>query len=254
MVSSALQPSRPWHEQDAYWEAVAASMFTPQRWREAARDVARVMRLVGPRRGASVLDLGCGAGIHALELGRCGYRVLGVDRTRRFVDAAARAAAAEGLPVEFTCEDMRTFVRPSAFDVAISLYTSFGYFEDPSDERRVVTNLFRSLRAGGTVLIDTDGREVFERGFTPRFCRPAGDAIACEERTLSADHRWVHSRVTLHSDRASTELRFQYRLYSARDLSEILCACGFVSTRAFGGLDGRPYDDRARRLVILARR
>ncbi len=36
---------------------------------------------------------------------------------------------------------MRQFQRPAAFDGALNLYSSFGYFERPDDDLRVLRNL-----------------------------------------------------------------------------------------------------------------
>lgn len=44
---------------------------------------------------------------------------------------------------------MRTFRRPAAFDGAVNLYTSFGYFDDQEEDRRVLRNLRESLRPAG---------------------------------------------------------------------------------------------------------
>ena len=41
-----------------------------------------------------------------------------------------------------------------------NLYTSFGYFEDRHDDERVLTNIFDSLRPGGTTVIDVVGKEL----------------------------------------------------------------------------------------------
>ena len=144
-----------WHERDEYWEAVAQTIFSPERKGRARDEVTGVVSLLGLRDGASILDLGCGIGIHALEFARRGYHATGVDRTRSFVADATREAQSNGLPAEFVCADMREFQRLNYFDAAISLFTSFGYFEDPGDERAVAANLQRSLRCGGSVLIDT---------------------------------------------------------------------------------------------------
>ena len=66
----------------------------------------------------------------ALELARRGFRVTGVDRTRLYLERAARRAREEGLEVELVREDMRRFRRPEAFAAAVNLFTSFGYFDD----------------------------------------------------------------------------------------------------------------------------
>ena len=226
-----------WHEQDQYWEAVAETIFSPARESQARDEVTAVVSLLGLRDGASILDLGCGVGIHALQFARRGYHATGVDRTRSFVADATREAQSNGLPAEFVCAGMRDFQRPNYFDAAISLFTSFGYFEDPADERAVAANLHRSLRRDGSVLIDTEGREVFERGFPPCVRHRVEATLALEERRMSPDHRWVTGRMRfIEGPRQSEELRFRYRLYSADELAGLLSECGFVSVEVFGGL------------------
>ena len=43
---------------------------------------------------------------------------------------------------------MRDYCEPGRFDVVVNLFGSFGYFEDPEDDRRVVANAYASLRPG----------------------------------------------------------------------------------------------------------
>lgn len=38
---------------------------------------------------------------------------------------------------------MRDFSRPEAFDGALLMFTSFGYLEDPADNRQVLENVHR---------------------------------------------------------------------------------------------------------------
>jgi hypothetical protein len=47
---------------------------------------------------------------------------------------------------------MREFVRPGAFDLVLSMLTSFGYFEDMNENVKVLENIFVSLREGGDSL------------------------------------------------------------------------------------------------------
>jgi len=76
---------------------------------------------------AKVLDLGCGAGRHAIELARRGYQVVGVDISSRLLEAARQRAAQAG--VEITCLQGSVADLPSllgdaaeaAFDAAISI-------------------------------------------------------------------------------------------------------------------------------------
>jgi hypothetical protein len=51
--------------------------------------------------------------------------------------------------VEFVQEDMRHFHRPAAFDLALNLFSSFGYFEDVTEDLQVLRHLHVSLTPGG---------------------------------------------------------------------------------------------------------
>ncbi|MEK7353263.1 MAG: class I SAM-dependent methyltransferase, partial [Chloroflexota bacterium] len=152
-----MQQTKPWHEDDSFWQTWGPLMFPAQRIADATEEVTKIIKLMDIKPGASILDLGCGIGRISLEFARRGFRVTGVDRTTSYLEQARQLAEKEKLNIEFVHGDMRAFVRPDAFDSVVSTYTTFGYFEDPADDRRVVDNVYKSLRPGGTVLIDIHG-------------------------------------------------------------------------------------------------
>ncbi|MEA3403954.1 MAG: class I SAM-dependent methyltransferase [Armatimonadota bacterium] len=124
---------RPWHEDDAFWATWRPAMFGAERWERAPEEVEQALELLHPPDGARILDLCCGPGRHSLELARRGFRVTAVDRTEEYLRSLREAAADEGLEVEAVLEDMRRYRQPAAFDAAINLFTSFGYFEDEAE-------------------------------------------------------------------------------------------------------------------------
>ena len=87
-----MHESRPWHEDDTFWETWGPVMFTDQRLADAVEQVENVISLLGIKPGAHVLDLGCGVGRHSLELARRGFQVTGVDRTQRYLEQASQQA------------------------------------------------------------------------------------------------------------------------------------------------------------------
>jgi SAM-dependent methyltransferase len=247
-------PETPWHQDDDFWETFTDSMFDERRWALAPDEIAEVIDLLRVEPGAHVLDLACGVGRHSLALARLGFRVTGVDRTRHYLEQAAGRAAQEGLHVEFVREDMRTFVRPGAFDAAINLFTSFGYFEDPQDDRRVVQNVCHSLKPGGVFILDMMGKEVLARVFTPRDWVEENGTLFLQERTLSQNWGWIQSRWVLIEKGQRTEFTLGHRLYSATELIALFIDCGFAQADAYGDLDGSPYDHQARRLIVMGRK
>ena len=240
-----------WHEQDKFWETMP--MFSPERIEMAPREVEQVVALLGIEPGARVLDLCCGIGRHSLELARRGYQVTGVDRTAAYLQTARRAASAESLTVEWIEADARQFVRPEAFDHAINLFTSFGYFEDPAEDQLMVEHVFRSLRPGGSLMIDVMGKERLARIFTPRVWEQLPDgSLFLQERRIKDDWTWIENRWILVQDGQPQEFTLGHRLYDGAGLRALLLETGFDSVDLYGTLEGAPYDNNAQRLIAVA--
>jgi SAM-dependent methyltransferase len=243
-----------WHESDEFWIAAGSALFRPAAWEEAAKQSEQLAGLLGLAPGARILDLCCGPGRYAIPLARQGYRVTAVDRTAAFLEEGRRRAEAAGVEVEFVQQDMRRFSRPEAFDATINILTSFGYFEDPEDDRRVVDNVRASLVEDGVFLVDTYGKEVIARIFQARDWDERDGELWLYERRVDAAwsqmvNRWI--RIT---DEERREFHLSHRLFSATELESLILGCGFASARSYGDLVGAPYDQNASRLVVVGRK
>src|SRR5687767_4883512 len=63
------------------------------------------LEALGPVRGRRVLDLGCGHGMAAVVLARCGARVVGCDLSVGYLAEARRRAEANGVLVSWVKAD-----------------------------------------------------------------------------------------------------------------------------------------------------
>jgi len=245
---------KPWFEDESFWENFAPIMFTPDRWAEVPAVTDGVIRFSQVPATASVLDLCCGTGRVLLEFARRGYGCTGVDITPSYVRAARESADDEALDIEWVLQDVRAFVRPSAYDLALNLYISFGYFDDPADDLLFVQNAHASLRAGGTFIIETLGKEVAVRDFTDgEWFEREGFTVLTEYQVADSwgalKNRWI-----LIKDGQRIERTFSQRLYAATELRSLLLAGGFGTVELYGDWDGRPYDQNARILIAVARK
>ena len=241
-----------WYEQEGLWETIGPLIFTNERILSAKEEVEQIVSLLELQPGADVCDLCCGVGRHSLELVRHGLNVTGVDRTALYLEQAKKKAEAKGLDIRFVEQDMRTFCEPNAFDVVINVLTSFGYFEDPADDKRVLENVYKSLKKGGKFLIDIMGKEVLARIFQERRWRQEDGLIVLEEGKVRDDWGSIDNRWIIIKDGKQQECRFSLRLYSAVELCELLKSCGFAQVKTFGDLTGSPYDHTAKRLIVVA--
>jgi SAM-dependent methyltransferase len=244
-----------WFEDDTLWESLESFLFSQLRSSAMTeREIEQMLILLHPPPGAAVLDLCCGPGRHSLALARRGFQVTGVDRTARYLATARAAATREGLLIEFVQEDMRHFQRPAAFDLALNLFSSFGYFADEAENLQVLQHLHASLKPGGQVLLEMAGKEPLARTFQPRTWQRHAerDEYLLEERIVQEGWRWVENHwIWIHGPEQRV-FTFRLRLYSGAELLDLLSAAGFSAVQLYGSLAGTPYDHTAPRLVAVA--
>jgi len=242
-----------WFADDAFWTEVYPFEFPREMIDAGDAQVEKALRLDGvPQRGHA-LDVGCGPGRHAIPLARRGFRVTAIDLSAFHLAKAAQAAAAANVEIELVRADMRTFACPDRFDLALSLFTSFGYFEDKADDLRVLKGIHGNLRDGGTLVMDVMSKERLARIFQASASQKAPDGALLVQRHEIVDD-WTRVRnewTIIRGDRART-FAFTVRVYSGQELRELLVAAGFEQVALYGALDQRPYGLHAERLVAVA--
>jgi SAM-dependent methyltransferase len=202
-----------------------------------------------------VLDLGCGPGRWAIPLAKRGFRATGVDRTRCLLAQARAKARTAGARIEWIQLDMRDFVRPGAFDLAISMLTSFGYFDDKGEDLVVLRNIFTSLRPGGACLIDVAGKEILARIYQPTTSNPlqGGGQLVQRHEVFDGWSRVRNEWILIRHGRTRT-FKFHHTIYSGQELRERLEQVGFKNVKLYGDLNGGAYGVNAQRLVVVGRK
>ena len=248
------RPAPDWFADEAFWEALYPFLFSEAARAGALADVAAIKALVG-RPVTTILDLCCGPGRHSVAFAKQGSRVTGVDRSPFLLDRAREYAAQEDVDVRWVQDDMREYIEPGTFDCAVNLFTSFGYFDDPADNRRVLANVHASLVPGGVFVLDLAGKEVAARLYQPCGTQelPDGSVLVQRRKVIDDWARMENDWSILRNGRVQS-FRFRHWLYSAVELRELVSSVGFVDIEVFGRLAGSPYDAGADRLVIRAYR
>lgn len=222
---------------------------------EAARGEAEfAARELGLAPGDRVLDLACGAGRHSAPLAAAGCAVVGLDLSRPLlVEARARL----GTTVPLVRADMRGLPFAPVFAAVVSFFTSFGYFTEEGEDRRVLSEMARVVTAGGGLFLDLPDRETTIAGLVPESAREEDGRRIEERRWITADGRRVEKEIRILPGNGDAEERYHesVRLYSPEEISAALAATGWTIERTHGDHDGRPADPgRAPRWIVVARR
>ena len=109
---------------------------------------------------AKIIDLACGKGRHSVFLQQLGYEVLGVDLSEESIEHNKQfeTSADESPKLTFKVHDMRNELYPNVssekVNAVFNLFTSFGYFDDDEDDRKVFSSVKNVLQNDGIFVLD----------------------------------------------------------------------------------------------------
>jgi len=247
------------HAPERWWESffgpdylvLYGAELTPKR---SAREVEGIMRAIGLKPGESVLDVCCGFGRHMRWLQALGMRVTGLDLSPVQL-SLARETAGLSAPLRLVRGDSRRLPFTSAFDAALCLYTSVGYFSD-ADNLRQIREVARVLKPGGRLFLDNQNPVRVLRNLRPerRIEDPATGAAVVERLEYDPATRRVYSRKELTTPGGRRAHWFVLRAYHADEMAGLLEQCGLAVQATYGDFDLRPYGDDTERLILTARK
>ena len=215
-----------------------------------------LMASLGIEAGDSVLDLACGTGRHSVELATRGVDVVGVDFNASALAIAEQSAKERSVSPTFLHRDMRDLVWEEQFDAAFNYFSSFGYFEDDTENLRAAEGVVRALRPDGRFLIETHVMESVFPDFRSHLWNRWDETSRLDH--VLQDTRWDAERGRVDTDWTFvrggdvTTAHSSMRLYTYRELSELLREAGFKHCRGLESLTGEPFTVGSRRLSLVA--
>lgn len=226
---------------NAFWEMIVPEGAT-------AADAAFIRRHVA-QPPATMLDIPCGAGRHALALAGAGYRVTGIDLSD---DAITRArAAGRGLCVDFRRGDMRSLALDKSFEAVLCLGNSLSYFP-PDEMRTFIASLAARVASGGALILDTSccAESLFPLA--------AEREVAFDGGTYRSFYNY-DSRRSLLKTRAQLTLggevhllRYAHYVVTCGELVRTVEDVGLRVQALHGGTDGETFAPGSPRLLLVA--
>ena len=218
-------------------------------------EVARIIDVLGLPSGARVLDVPCGQGRHAHLLAEAGFDVDGLDYSPDLL-AKARARGT-GPRLRYTRGDMRRLPArwTGRFDALLNLFTSFGFFAEPSDDRRVIEQFARVLKPGGVMVWYGGNRDGVMARFLERdWWQTQDGTLIAQERSFDSLSGVLTVNTVWSNKKRSGSRDHRIRLYTPTRLAELCADVGLIVEGAYDGLHDRPLTRRSSEMLLVARK
>ncbi len=238
----------PWYKQ---WFGRDYLRVYPSRDDRAGASEARfIQRALSLKPGHLVLDLCCGTGRHSAALRDLRVRSVGLDLSAELLDVA-RSRTVDLMLVR---GDMRKVPFRTVFDAALSLFTSFGYFDGDDENRTVLREAASVLKPDGKLFVDHINKEHVIRNLVPRSERNEAGMRIVEERRFDAKTERLIKEVSITDSAGTRSYTESVRVFEPEELQEMIAEPGFKVLETFGDFEGHPCGPENPRLIIVARK
>lgn len=239
--------------------ALLEGMFA--RAEDESQGVARLLDTGGVAAGSAILDLNCGIGRHAIHLAKLGYHVVGVDISPGLVERARELAEEHAVSdlTEFLVGDARGVadgLSGREFDAVISMFTSFGYYDEETDVS-ILRQCCELTRQGGLFVMETGIRDSIGRNFQPHGVIRSGPLLLLHERefrleTSRMEALWTFLEKNGEDYRLRAEVNVSLRFYGLHELIELFERVGWHHRASYRDFELREPSLDANRLIIVA--
>jgi len=142
------------------------------------------------------------------------------------------------------------------FDGVVNLFTSFGFFDNPSDDARVIGEFARVLKPGGVLIWHGASRDgVMSRFLSRDWWETDDGTVVMQERRFDSLSGVLSIDSTIRrSSGRTTRREHRIRLYTATRLAELCALQGLIVEEAFEGFTSKPLTRRSTEMLLVARK
>jgi len=188
-------------------------------------------------------------------LAEAGFDVVGFDYSAQLLSNAR--ARGTGPRLRYRRGDMRRLPAEwrGRFDAVVNLFTSFGFFADPRDDRAVIREFARVLRPGGVLVWHGANRDGVMARFLGRgWWTTRHRTLVAQERTFDPLSGQLTVESVWRGPRGMGSREHRIRLYSPTHLAELCAGAGLVVEEAHEGFTDKPLSRTAGEMMLVARK
>lgn len=214
---------------------------------EAELFIDNLCSLLQPVTNSKILDIASGRGRHAVYLNKKGYDVTGIDLSFTNVKFSKQF---ENEKLHFFQHDMRHLLFINYFDIALNMFTSFGYFETERDHVNALRSFRKSLKPDGVLVLDYFNTEKIVKNLARQEVKSV-DNIDFNITKKVSDGKIIKSIAFEHKDK-DYHFKEEVKAFSASDFEKLFKLSGFKVDKLFGDYHLNSFDPlKSDRLIFI---
>lgn len=197
-----------------------------------------------------VLDLGCGRGRHSKTLSEFFKTLDGIDISKENIDFATSNKSKNQ---NFYLSDMRNFKMSNSYGYIFNLFTSFGYFDELSDNVKVLENCNHHLKKNGLLIIDfLNANKIKKTIKNIQEIKTINNIIFEIDKYIL--NNYIFKKIKIIDGDSVLNFVEKVQLFELDDFIEMLEKTGFTEISAFGDYKMNPYRSNSNRLILCAKK
>ncbi|KUJ52454.1 class I SAM-dependent DNA methyltransferase [Chryseobacterium sp. JAH] len=204
-------------------------LYSNRDYTEAENFITKLTQELQLPQSSKIIDLACGKGRHSVFLNKLGYDVLGLDLSQQSIEFDKQF---ENESLAFKVHDMRNPIDSEPVRAVFNLFTSFGYFDNETDDRNVFQSVYNVLKPEGFFVLDYLNEEFVTRTLVP-------------ETTIHREGIDFHISKKIEGRHIIKDIRFEIngeakhffekvKLHTLETIENYASECGFERVKIWG--------------------
>lgn len=218
-----------------------------------------ISQIVPSKDFGKLLDLGCGPGLYTERLYEKGYKVTGIDFSKRSVAYAKKQARLKKMAIPYIYQDYLELDYKDEFDTATLIYCDYGALSDK--QRAILLNkVYNLLKKEGKFIFDVFTSKEYENlkesntwyiSEGNSFWRPHKH-ICLESHFIYEEDLRLNQYVIIDNDKKVDVVRVWLKWFTKETLLDELKKAGFSKFEVYGDVTGAPYHENSRTICVAA--
>ena len=216
-------------------------LYKDRDFAEAENFITLLINYLNIKKDSRIIDLACGKGRHSVFLNQIGYKVLGLDLSPQSIEYNKQF---ENSDLKFEVHDMRNEIFPvisaEKVDAVFNLFTSFGYFEDENDDRKVFQSISNVLKDNSYFVLDFLNSKWVENTLIKEDKKSKGGIDFTIKKKIEDQH--VIKDITFQDEGKDFHFFEKVKLHTLEEINNYAEEFGFERVQIFGDYHLNEFD------------